>query len=108
MGVIRRITALFTEWPPRNILQIVALLSSIAGRVALFGMSIWLVFVVKDATWPVTLRGEQLEWLGWGLMIILVGSLLRDLADGAILTPRSGKLNKDGAEWQAGDKETGE
>jgi hypothetical protein len=92
-------------WPPRNVLQIIALVASILGRVALFGLAIWLVFVVKTDNWPAALRGEQLGWLGWALIIILVGSLMRDLADGAILTPRKAQANKEGASFEAGSPE---
>lgn len=97
---------LIKEWPPRNILQIIALCSSITGRIALFGMSIWLVYVIWLGEWVDTLAEKRLDLIGYALIIVLVGGLLRDLADGALLTPRKGKVTKDGVEYSAGNEGT--
>jgi hypothetical protein len=94
---------LLKEWPPRNILQIIALCASIVGRIALFSMSIWLAWVIWQGGWETGLAQARLDWLGWSLIIVLVGGMLRDLADGALLTPRRGKVTKDGVEYSAGN-----
>ena len=90
------------NWPPRNILQIIALTASILGRVALFGLTVWLVWIVWRGGWA-GFQQARIDWLGYALMAVIIGSLLRDIADGAILTPRKASLNKDGGTIEAGE-----
>ena len=92
------------SWPPRNILQIIALTSSILGRVALFGLTVWLVWIMWRGGWN-GLQEARVDWLGYALMAVIIGSLLRDIADGAILTPRSAEIGRDGAKVTAGEGE---
>ena len=92
------------NWPPRNILQIIALTSSILGRVALFGLTVWLVWIMWRGGWN-GLQEARVDWLGYALMAVIIGSLLRDIADGAILTPRSAEIGRDGAKVTAGEGE---
>jgi hypothetical protein len=44
------------------------------------GLAIWLVLVIKDQSWPETLRGQQLELIGWALIGAFVGMTLVILA----------------------------
>jgi hypothetical protein len=89
------------NWPPRNILQIIALVASILGRVALFGLTVWLVWIVWRGGW-IGFQEARIDWLGYALMAVIIGSLLRDIADGAILTPRKATVSKDGATVESG------
>lgn len=49
-------------------LRLWALLS--AGPVLTAG-AVALVLIVKDPSWPLDLRGKQLDFLGWSLLIVL-------------------------------------
>lgn len=69
--------------------------------------AIGMVFIIWKGQWPVSLRGDQLNWLGIALVLFLTGSLgvIFALAIGGPVGKFSGKATKDGLEWTMDDKD---
>lgn len=91
-------------WPPRDGRSFVALIASIGGAIALTCFAVWMVWIfVWGFAWPVDTSVQRLDWLGWGLMILLGGSLLVLVTLGFAINRRSIRFGKDGFEASGGD-----
>lgn len=48
----------------------------------MLGCALWLIELIRDASWPEVLRAQQLEYLGWALLsfIFINGIIIVTLA----------------------------
>lgn len=92
-----------TDWPPKDLRALIALLGSIAGAAVLTGVVLWGMWMLMpaDRWWTAATEAHRVEtirivlWIAAGTIALAIGGL------GFAINRRSirGKFGRDGAEF---------